>query len=122
MPKRRHIKFSGQGITQKKEYNIQNTAKVGNQEFKESLQLFVQGGVLLVLLSKRPSARFIDNADGNFSNCCSTLDAVRLLIPTAVASLPPASLKASPSPTWSPNGKPHLHERTCIYIYIILAC
>ena len=28
VPKRRHIKFRCQGITQKKAYNIQNTAKV----------------------------------------------------------------------------------------------
>jgi len=28
VPKRRHIKFRRRGITQKKEYNIQNTAKV----------------------------------------------------------------------------------------------
>jgi len=28
VPKRRHIKFRRRGITQKKAYNIQNTAKV----------------------------------------------------------------------------------------------
>jgi hypothetical protein len=33
VPKRRHIKFRRRGITQKKAYNIQNTAKVWNQEF-----------------------------------------------------------------------------------------
>ena len=32
VPKRRHIKFRRRGITQKKTYNIQNTAKVWNQE------------------------------------------------------------------------------------------
>jgi hypothetical protein len=32
VPKRRHIKFRRQGITQKKAYNIQNNAKVWNQE------------------------------------------------------------------------------------------
>ena len=32
VPKCRHIKFRCQGITQKKAYNIQNTAKVWNQE------------------------------------------------------------------------------------------
>ena len=32
VPKRRHIKFRRQGITQKKTYNKQNTAKVLNQE------------------------------------------------------------------------------------------
>jgi len=31
--KRRHIKFRGRGITQKKEYNICNTTKVLNQDF-----------------------------------------------------------------------------------------
>ena len=33
VPKRRHTKFRRGGITQKYEYNIQNTAKVWNQEF-----------------------------------------------------------------------------------------
>ena len=32
VPKRRHIKFRRRGFTQKKVYNIQNTAKVWNQE------------------------------------------------------------------------------------------
>jgi hypothetical protein len=32
VPKRRHIKFRRRGITQKKAYNIHNTAKVWNQE------------------------------------------------------------------------------------------
>jgi len=32
VPKRRHIKFRRWGITQKKTYNIQNMAKVWNQE------------------------------------------------------------------------------------------
>ena len=32
VPKRRHIKFRRRGITQKKAYNIQDTAKVWNQE------------------------------------------------------------------------------------------
>jgi hypothetical protein len=32
VPKRRHIKFRRRGITQKKAHNIQNTAKVWNQE------------------------------------------------------------------------------------------
>jgi len=31
VPKRRHIKFRCQGITRKKTYNVQNTAKVWNQ-------------------------------------------------------------------------------------------
>jgi len=33
VPKRRHIKFRLQRITQKKAYNIQNTADVLNQEY-----------------------------------------------------------------------------------------
>jgi hypothetical protein len=32
VPKRRHIKFRRRRITQKKAYNIQNTANVWNQE------------------------------------------------------------------------------------------
>jgi len=32
VPKRRHTKFRRRGITQKKTYNIKNTAKVWNQE------------------------------------------------------------------------------------------
>jgi hypothetical protein len=32
VPKRRHIKFRRQGTIQKKAYNIQNTAKVLNQQ------------------------------------------------------------------------------------------
>ena len=32
VPKRWHIKFRRRRVTQKKECNIQNTAKVGNQE------------------------------------------------------------------------------------------
>jgi hypothetical protein len=32
VPKRRHVKFRCRGITRKKTYNIQNTAKVWNQE------------------------------------------------------------------------------------------
>ena len=34
VPKCRHIKFRRRGITQKKTYNIRNTAKVWNQEFQ----------------------------------------------------------------------------------------
>ena len=37
-PKRRHIKLSRQGITQKKAYNIQNTAKVWNLEYVKQMQ------------------------------------------------------------------------------------
>jgi hypothetical protein len=38
VPKRRHIKFRRQGITQKKTYNIQNMAKVWNQELISCLR------------------------------------------------------------------------------------
>jgi len=34
VPKRRHIKFRRRGITEKKAYNIQDTAEVWNQEYK----------------------------------------------------------------------------------------
>jgi len=40
VPKRRHIKFRRRGITQKKAYNIQNTAKVWNQEKLMFLKIF----------------------------------------------------------------------------------
>jgi hypothetical protein len=36
VPKRRHIKFRRWGITQKKTYNIQNMAKVWNQEDRQT--------------------------------------------------------------------------------------
>jgi len=42
VPKRRHIKFSRRGITQKKEYNIQNTAKVWNRKWNDYFQLFME--------------------------------------------------------------------------------
>jgi hypothetical protein len=32
VPKRRHLKFRRRGVTQNKDYNVQNTAKVLNQE------------------------------------------------------------------------------------------
>ena len=40
VPKRRHIKFRRQRVTQKKEYNIQNTAKVWNHENKNVFTMF----------------------------------------------------------------------------------
>jgi hypothetical protein len=43
VPKRRHIKFRRRGITQKKEYNIQNTAKVWNQELLVFVMQTVDG-------------------------------------------------------------------------------
>ena len=41
VPKRRHIKFGRRGITQKKTYNIQNTAKVWNQECTHIITIFL---------------------------------------------------------------------------------
>jgi hypothetical protein len=35
VPKRQHIKFRHRGIIQRKAYNIQNTAKVSNQELQD---------------------------------------------------------------------------------------
>ena len=46
VPKRRHIKFRRTGITQKKAYNIQDTAKVWNQE---SLCFLLGVGVFFVV-------------------------------------------------------------------------
>jgi len=52
VPKRPHIKFRSRGITQKKEYNIQNTAKVWNQEEKlfgtDKYQSHIQYDVFLI--------------------------------------------------------------------------
>jgi len=42
VPKRRHIKFRRWGITHKKTYNIQNTAKVWNQEGWYVVTLFLR--------------------------------------------------------------------------------
>ena len=42
VPKRRHIKFSRRGITQKKAYDIQNTTKVLNHEHVVTLQKTTQ--------------------------------------------------------------------------------
>ena len=51
-PKRRHMKFRRRGITHKKEYNIQNTAKVWNQEALLCFKLpRFRSLVLLILLS-----------------------------------------------------------------------
>jgi len=42
VPKRRHTKFRCREITQQKAYNIQNTAKIGNQEYFTSMRRKVQ--------------------------------------------------------------------------------
>jgi hypothetical protein len=39
--KRRHTKFRRQGVTQKKEYNIQNMMKVWNQEYYRNIYTFI---------------------------------------------------------------------------------
>jgi hypothetical protein len=51
VPTHRHIKFRRRGITQKKEYGIQNRAKVLNQEhmFSFSLQPLLEAFVSLIL-------------------------------------------------------------------------
>ena len=49
VPKRRHIKFRRRGITQKKAYNIQNTAKVWNQEFIFTFTFFTKHAVVLLV-------------------------------------------------------------------------
>jgi hypothetical protein len=49
-PKRQHIKFRRQGITQKKAYNIQNTPKVSNQE--EFCYIFYVHFILLMCMKR----------------------------------------------------------------------
>ena len=53
VPKRRHIKFRSQKITQKQEYNIHNTAKICNQElfcmfptFTKALHCYNEGKLI----------------------------------------------------------------------------
>ena len=52
VPKRRHIKFRRRGITQKKTYNIQNMAKVWNQEFLWDVTQVASIFLLIVLFIK----------------------------------------------------------------------
>jgi hypothetical protein len=47
-PKCQHIKFRCRGITRKKEYNIQNTVKVGNHELR-NLKMFPNGYWILLI-------------------------------------------------------------------------
>ena len=49
VPKRRHIKFRRRGITQKKAYNIQEMAKVWNQELFHLILLFLITLILLLV-------------------------------------------------------------------------
>ena len=53
--KRRHMKFRARGITQKKEYNIQSTVKVWNQEALLCFKLprFRRLAILILLLTWR---------------------------------------------------------------------
>ena len=44
--KRRHIKFRGRGITQKKQYNFQNTAEIWNQESNYLLKFTSSHGIM----------------------------------------------------------------------------
>ena len=47
VPKRRNIKFRRRGITQNKAHNIQNMAKVWNQELRQSLRIYILNGHLV---------------------------------------------------------------------------
>jgi len=78
IPKRRHIKFRRQGITKKKEYNIQDTAKVLNQEYMEefvkvckNLQIYkyIINIFNLLISSKRARPRTFQN----YLNACQLL-------------------------------------------------
>jgi hypothetical protein len=51
VPKRRHIKFRTQGITQQKEHKMQNTAKVLNQE--KAVAVFFNKAITFVMLVKK---------------------------------------------------------------------
>ena len=51
VPKHWHIKFRRRGITKKKAHNIQNTAKVWNQENYFLLQTVLRGGKAAGVLS-----------------------------------------------------------------------
>jgi len=59
VPKSRHIKFWCRGITQKKAYNVQNTAKVGHQEYFRSvsshLMYYIYGTNILFTADVRSS-------------------------------------------------------------------
>ena len=65
VPKRRDIKFRSRGITQKKTYNIQNTAKVWNQDIPfvllQRTSLCVDGlnNKLLMLIKKKNIVQFV---------------------------------------------------------------
>jgi hypothetical protein len=47
VPKRRHVKFRRWRTTQKKTYNIQNTAKIWNQEYFEVVKIFEETAVTI---------------------------------------------------------------------------
>jgi len=69
VPKRRHIKFGRQGITQKKAYNIQNTAKVWNQEvkavYRNNHSLLWKQGRTYTIQTAREKGLFNAHASGN---------------------------------------------------------
>jgi hypothetical protein len=65
VPKRRHIKFGRRGITQKKAYNIQNTAKVWNQEWTP-YNHFSRANVV-----KKPSSSHLTLHILQLNECCS---------------------------------------------------
>jgi hypothetical protein len=59
VPKRRHITFRRQGVTQKKEYNIQKTAKVSNQECSVFLPVFTVNARIVKKLNSFVSVKAI---------------------------------------------------------------
>jgi len=63
--KRRHIKFIRRGITQKKTYNIQNTAKVWNQE---QIKLISTQSILLFVFMKQ-FPLFLQKSPACFGQC-----------------------------------------------------
>ena len=59
-PKRRHIKFRRRGITQKKAYNIQNRAKVWNQEnsLPVNMVFILQNTLILIEINSFIHSKF----------------------------------------------------------------
>jgi len=57
VPKRQYIKFRRRGITQKKEYNIQNMVKVWNQERDIVIVILIRWNYVSMYHKKRPMLR-----------------------------------------------------------------
>ena len=62
VPKGRHIKFTRRGITQKKVHNIQNTAKVWNQEYMISVRRLIAPSLILELTTRDESCISVHTA------------------------------------------------------------